>query len=338
VIGGALVDSVGWRAVFLVNVPVGIVAIVLTAIYVPESRAARARRIDPLGQLLVVVALATLTYSIIEAPSNGWLSAPTLALFAVSAASFASLVVYELRHPQPLIEIGFFRSAPFSGASAIAVCVFAALGGFLFLNTLYLQDVRGVSPLDAGLYTLPMAGVMFVLAPISGRIVGNRGTRLPLLVGSLGLIAGAALMTQLTATTPFALLIAAYVLFGIGFGFVNPPITNTAVSGMPPSQAGVAAGVASTSRQIGSTLGVAVLGALAGGGAAGAIGAGFPAATHVSWWILVALGFVVLGLGLLTTTAWAQQTASKTAERFREDRPPNRGDAPEADPAELAAR
>jgi len=340
VLGGTLVDSVGWRWVFLVNLPVGIAAFLLTAIYVPESRAAQARRVDPVGQVLVIVALATLTYAIIEGPSNGWLSAQTLGLFAVSMAAFASLVQYELRRGQPLIEVRFFRSVPFSGASAIAVCGFAALGGFLFLNTLYLQGVRGLSPLDAGLYTLPMAVMVLILAPLSGRLVGNRGTRLPLVIGSLGVIASAALLTQLTAHTPFGLLIVAYLLFGIGFGFINPPITNTAVSGMPPSQAGVAAAVASTSRQVGATLGVAVLGALAGGGAVGAIGPGFSAATHTSWWIVFGLGVIVLAMALLTTTRWALRTAGETAERFREDPPAGpRLQAPDLDldePAEVA--
>jgi EmrB/QacA subfamily drug resistance transporter len=328
VVGGALVDSVGWRAVFLVNIPVGASAIILTALFVPESRAEHPRRIDPLGQLLVIVALATLTYAIIEGPTNGWLSASTLVLFAVTIGAFTGLVAFELRREQPLIEVRFFGSAPFSGASAIAVCAFAALGGFLFLNTLYLQDVRGLSPLDAGLYTLPMAALMLVIAPLSGRLVGNRGSRLPLVGGSLGLIASAAILTQLTASTPFALLVVSYVLFGLGFGLVNPPITNTAVSGMPPSQAGVAAAVASTSRQVGQTLGVAVLGALAGSGAAGAIGASFPAATHSSWWIIVGLGLVVLCLALVTTSGWANETARQTAERLGEGRQPRRYEPP----------
>jgi len=318
VVGGALVDSVGWRAVFLVNLPVGLVAIGLTAFYVPESRAARARRIDPTGQLLVITALATLTYAIVDGPSRGWLSGQTLGLFAASAAAFAGLIFQELRREEPLIEVRFFRSAPFSGASAIAVCGFAALGGFLFLNTLYLQNVRGLSPLQAGLYTLPMAGVVLIVAPISGRLVGSRGSRLPLVGGALGLIASAAILTQLSPTTPFGLLVISYLLFCLGFGLINPPITNTAVSGMPPSQAGVAAAVASSSRQVGQTLGVAVLGALAGGGVAGAMGAGFAQATHSSWWIIVGLGAWILVLALITTTGWAQATAGATADRLRE--------------------
>jgi EmrB/QacA subfamily drug resistance transporter len=320
VLGGVLVDSFSWRAVFLVNLPVGLLAIVLTALFVPESRAPHPRRPDPVGQVLVILALASLTSAIIEGPKNGFLSARILGLFALSLASFGLLIPYELRRHEPLIEVRFFRSAPFSGASAIAVCMFAAIGGFLFLNTLYLQDARGLSPLDAGLYMLPMAGVMLIFSPLSGLIVGRHGTRVPLIAGGGAVMIGALMLTGLTPTTSTGLLFLAYAVFGAGSGLVNPPITNTAVSGMPAAQAGVAAAVASTSRQVGMTLGVAVVGAVAGGSVAGALGKGFAADTHASWWIIVALGFAVLVLGALTTTRWADDTARATADRFRERR------------------
>ena len=218
--------------------------------------------------------------------------------------------------------------------------MFMAMGGFLFLNTLYLQDVRGLSPLDAGLYTLPMAGLMFVVAPLTGLIVGARGTRGPLILGGIAVLASGVILARLTAHTSFALLIFAYVLFGLGMGLVNPPITNTAVSGMPSSQAGVAAAVASTGRQVGGTLGVAVLGALAAGGVTGAIGPGFAASTHVSWWIVAGLGAGISVLGLLSTTRWAQGTAGRVADEFRDAfRPPvDAGRAqPHRDRAEVAA-
>ena len=238
VLGGALVDSVGWRAVFLVNVPVGIVAIMLTALFVPESRADHPRRLDPVGQILVILGLASLTYAIIDGPTAGWTAARTLILFAVSAVSFAALVAYELRRHEPLIEVRFFRSAPFSGATAIAVAMFAALGGFLFLNTLYLQDIRGLSPFSAGLYTLPMAGVMLVVSPLTGRFIGNHGSRRPLVGGSLALIASGVILAQLMPHTSFGVLIVAYVLFGLGMGMINPPITNTAGPGCRPPKQG----------------------------------------------------------------------------------------------------
>jgi EmrB/QacA subfamily drug resistance transporter len=321
VVGGALVDSVGWRWVFFVNVPIGVVAFVLTTLYVPRSRAAHARRLDPVGQVLVILALASLTYAIIEAPRAGWTSAGTLGLFAFSVACFIGLVAYELRRREPLIEMRFFRSAPFSGASAIAVCAFAATGGFLFLNTLYLQGARHLSPFHAGLYLLPMAGMVLVCAPISGALIGRRGARPSLVTAGAALTVASILLTRLKPDTPTAYLFGAYALFGIGSGMVNPPITNTAVSGMPASQAGVASAIASTSRQVGMTLGVAVIGAISGGAVSGAIGPGFAAATHAGWWICVGLGVAILVLGLLTTTAWAERTARDTAERLREGEP-----------------
>ncbi len=320
VVGGVLVDTVGWRSVFVVNLPVALAALVLTALFVPESRAPHPRRFDLVGQLLVIGGLGSLTYAIIEGPSAGWLSGEILGLFAFAVACLAGLVVWELRRREPLIEVRFFGSAPFSGASAIAVCAFAALGGFLFLNTLYLQDVRGFSPLHAGLYMLPMAAMTLVFGPLSGRLVGNRGARPSLLVAGVGLTVSALLLTQLTATTSPAYLIIAYVVFGLGFGLVNPPITNTAVSGMPASQAGVAAAVASTSRQVGQTLGVAVIGAAAAGGVVTTLGPGFAEATHAGWWIIAGLGATILALAFLSTTRWADATARSTAERFREPR------------------
>ncbi len=316
VVGGALVQSAGWRSIFWINIPVGLAALVLTARFVPESKAPKARRLDPIGQLLVIVMLASLTYAIIEGPSTGWTSVEILSLFGAFAVALMALISYERRREEPLIELGFFRSVPFSGASVIAVSAFAALGGFLFLNTLYLQEIRGLSPLDAGLYTLPIALMTLVFAPLSGRIVGRRGPRLGLLIGGLGITAGALILTGLRADTPPATLLIAYTIFGIGFGMVNPPITNTAVVGMPPAQAGVASAVASTSRQVGQTLGVAVVGAVAAAGVTGRVGPGFVQASHAGWWIVSGCGFVVLVLGFASTTAGARLSAARVAEEL----------------------
>jgi EmrB/QacA subfamily drug resistance transporter len=317
VLGGALVDAVGWPAVFFVNVPVGLAAILLTARYVPESRAPRPRRLDPGGQILVIVALATLTYAIIEGPRHGWTSAEILGLFAASACAFVALVLYELRRPEPLIEVRFFSSIPFSGASAIAVLAFAGFNGFLFLNTLYLQNVRGLSPLEAGLYLLPTAAMLLIFSPLSGRLVGRSGSRWPTVFGALGMMAGGAMLLSLTPHTSVGYLLLSYFALGLGVGLINPPITNTAVSGMPGEQAGVAAAVASTSRVVGVTLGVAVIGAITGGGLGSHIGPSFAAATHPGWAIVVGLATVILVLGFLTTGRWASDTARRTAERFR---------------------
>ncbi|KAA2256388.1 MFS transporter [Solihabitans fulvus] len=313
VVGGTLVDSIGWRAIFWINVPVGLGALLLTALFVPESRAPRPRRPDPVGQLLVIVALAALTYGIIEGPGSGWGSAKILGCFALSAIAVVGLLGYEPRRADPLLDLRFFRSAPFSGATLIAVSGFAALSGFLFLNTLYLQEVRGLSPLHAGLATLPMAAMSMVFAPISGRIVGSRGPRLPLLVAGIAMATSTALLTGLTTDVPIGWLIPSYVVFGLGFGMLNAPVTNTAVSGMPRAQAGVAAAVASTSRQVGQSLGVAVIGSLVTGQLHGQLGAEFTANSHLGWWIITGCGLAVLALGILTTGRWARTTAERTA-------------------------
>ncbi|WP_405017137.1 MFS transporter [Kitasatospora sp. NBC_00070] len=310
-IGGFLVDSAGWPSIFLINVPIGLAACLLTFRHVPESRAPRPRRLDPVGQLLMVLLLGAGTAVIIEGPGQGWTSPLILTLAAVALASLLVLPWWERRVPEPLIDLRFFRSAPFTGATVTAVCAFAALGGFLFVNTLYLQEVRGYGPVEAGLWTLPMAGLTLVAAPFSGRIVGRYGPRYPLLGAGAALAASGLLLTRLAADSSASLLLVAYALFGLGFGLVNAPITNAAVSGMPLAQAGVAAAVASTSRQIGQSLGVAVIGTVVTSAVTATVG--LPAASHAGWWIITGLGLTVLLLGWVTTTPWAVGTAHRVA-------------------------
>ncbi len=321
VLGGVFVDTIGWRYVFLVNVPVGVLACVLAAFYVPESRAEHPRRIDPAGQALVILGLATLTYAIIEGQSDGWTSTTILSLLVVSALAFATLIPYELRRFEPLIEMRFFRSAPFSGAAVIAVCAFGSYGGFLFLNTLYLQDARGYSALKAGVCTLPMAVMTMVLPPISGRLVARYGSRWPLLAASAALLVAPLLLTGLTVHTPLWLVLLSYVIFGAGLGLVNAPITNPAISGMPSAHAGVAAAIASPSRQVGSTIGIALAGAIVGAGAGTAFGPKFAHATHPGWWLTAGLAVVLLITSLITTTPWAHRTARATAARLEVSAP-----------------
>jgi EmrB/QacA subfamily drug resistance transporter len=319
VLGGALVDAGSWRSVFWVNVPIGLLAAALTWRFVPESKAPRPRRVDPVGQLLVIVLLASTVYAIIEGPSHGWLSGEILGLFALAALALGALVHYERRREDPLIDVRFFASAPFSGATVIAIAAFTALGGFLFLNTIYLQDSRGLSPFHAGLYTLPMAAMTVVVGPLTGRLLGARGARPSLVLGGGAILLAGLMLTGLTVTTSPAWLLAGYVVFGIGFGSVNPPITNTAVSGMPPAQAGVASAVASTSRQVGQSLGVALAGAIA------VVATTDPAVlatgTHPGWWLVAGCGVLIVVLGLVTTTRWALHTATATAARLCGEEP-----------------
>ncbi len=289
-------------------------AVALAVLFIDESKAPRPRRLDPLGQLIVITILASTTYAIIEGPGRGWGSAEILSLFAVAVVGLAALIPYELRRLEALIEVRFFKSIPFSGATLIAVASFFAFGGFLFLNTLYLQDVRGLSALRAGVDTLPMAGAIALFSSLSGRVVGRFGARPSMVLAGVAMGFGSFMLTSLSSTTSFTRLFVAYVIFGIGFGSVNAPITNTAVSGMPASQAGVASAVASTSRQVGQTLGVGIVGsALAGGLGRSTLVQRFTSTSHLDWWLLSACGGVVLALGYLSTSRWALQSAKRTS-------------------------
>jgi EmrB/QacA subfamily drug resistance transporter len=310
VVGGVLVTDVSWRAIFWINIPVGVAAIILTQLFVPESRAPRARRFDPPGQVLAIVILASLTYAVIEGPDHGWSSPIIIGAFALSACAALAFARVESRRREPLLDLRFFRSAPFTGAALIAVLAFAAMGGFLFLNSLYLQGDRGYSALHAGLLTLWMAAMILVCAPISGRLVGSVGPRLPLVLSGPAIAIGSLLMLRIGQDTSSAYLAVCYVVLGIGFGLVNAPISNTAVSGMPNEQAGTAASIASTSRQVGSSLGVAVGGSIV----ATSSGTALAIASHPAWAAFAGCGVGVLILGITSTSAWAARTAQRTRD------------------------
>ncbi len=315
ILGGVLVDGLGWRAIFWVNVPIVVAAIVCAARFVPESRAARARRFDPVGQVLMIGVLGGLVAAIIESGRLGWTSPVILGLLAVAALSGLGILRYEPRRADPLLELRLFRSVPFSAAIVMALQALCGFSAFLFVTTQYLQDVRGRSALTAGLCLLPVGVLVLVLSPRTGRLVGARGPRLPLVVAGVALALGGAASLGLGPATPLPVVIASYLLFGIFLGTVNPPITNTAVSGMPRSMAGVATALASAGRQTGTTLGVAIAGTIVGSALARG-GTAFTSAEHGVWWMVLGLGAGLGALGLLSTGRWARATAGRAAALF----------------------
>ena len=320
IVGGVLVSAIGWRSIFWLNVPICAAMIAATVRYVPESRAPRPRRVDVPGQLLMIAALGSLTYAVIQGPVAGWTAMPVLALFAIAALAVAAFVIVERRTAEPLIELRFFRSRPFTGACVIAVLSFIVLGGFLFVFAVYLQEARGDSPLTAGLSLLPATLVMAAAAPVAGQLLARRGPRLPLVASGLCIAAGLSLLLGLGPGTSYGWLAVALAVLGAGLGLVNPPITNAGVSGMPPAQAGVASAVISVTRQVGSLLGVAVMGDMVTSGvrsgmAAWPDAAALSAATHGPWALGVACGLLVALAGYLSTTARAQATAAAVTEQ-----------------------
>ncbi|MFE9023891.1 MFS transporter [Streptomyces sp. NPDC007808] len=325
VTGGALIAAFGWRSVFWINVPVVVTALVLVAVFVPESRGARARQLDLRGQALLTAALLLTVGVLIEGPRLGWASTAVLtgcALIAVTVAAFARV---ELRRSEPLMDLRLFRRPAFATAVLGAAAVFVALNVSLLLTTLYLQHGRGWTALAAGAATLPMAVGATLCAPWSGVLVGRMGPRRPLLLAGAFIAAGGLSLVGLNQDTGVVLLGFAYLLIGIGFGFANAPLTNTAVGGLPPSRAAVAGAITSTARQLGSAVGIAVAGALVTGVAP----AGLAQASRAGWLIVTACGLFLFAVAFAaartpsaprtTAEAKAATATTTTTTTGRED-------------------
>ena len=233
VAGGALVTAAGWRSVFWINVPVVAVALVLIAVFVPESRGQRPRRLDGPGQLLLIVVVGGSVAVLIEGPRIGWGSPAAIAGYSAVVVATAAFGVVESRRAEPLVDPRLFRRPPFVAAVLGAVVVFVAFSATLLLNTLYLQHTRGLTPIAVGVVTLPMAVAVTVCAPLSGVLVGRSGPRPPLALAGAFVTAGGLCLVGIGTDTDLRLLSLFYLLIGIGFGFANAPITNTAVSGLP---------------------------------------------------------------------------------------------------------
>jgi EmrB/QacA subfamily drug resistance transporter len=312
IVGGALIQYVDWRAVFWINLPICAVAILLTAIFVPESKSATMRDVDPIGQALGMAFLFGVVFVLIEGPGMGWSSPATIVVAVIAAAAFVAFLRYESRRHDPFIDLRFFRSIPFASATMIAICAFASWGAFLFMMSLYLQSYRGFSALHTGLIYLPVAIGALIFSPLSGRLVGRFGSRPSLIISGTLITAAALMLTRLTATTPVWQLLVIFAVFGIGFSVMNAPVTNAAVSGMPTDRAGAASAIASTSRQVGVSLGVALCGSVAGVALA-MTGADFATAARPLWFICAGFGVTIFALGLFSTSSRAARSAELLA-------------------------
>jgi MFS family permease len=290
--------------VFWVNAPVGMLALAATLVVVPESRASKPRKPDPVAQVLVAVMLGALVYAIIQGAHSDWRAPVIRGLFVTALVALLLLLAWELRRAEPLIDPRAFRSPAFSGAVATAVCVFACLSGFLFLGTIYLQDVQRLTPLAAGLHLLPAAVTIAVCPPLAAWLAGRVGPWLPLTLGGLALTASMDAMSRLTGSTGNSYLTATFALFGFGFAMTDGQVSGAAVAALPPSQAGLAAAIATTGRQVGQALGVAVGGSLLIASMHGTMRVGFARASHPAWVVLAGCGCAVIVLALLA--AWAR--------------------------------
>jgi len=312
IVGGALIEVLDWRAVFWINLPICALAILLTALFVPESKSATMRDVDPVGQLLGMAFLFGLVFVLIEGPVEGWASLRIIAIAVGAAVAFAAFLGYEARRRDPFVDLRFFRSIPFASATVIAISAFAGWGAFLFMMSLYLQGERGFSPMRTGLIYLPIAVGALLFSPLSGRLVGRFGARPSLVISGVLITAATLMLAALSATTPVWQLLVVFTVFGIGFSMVNAPVTNAAVSGMPTDRAGAASAIASTSRQVGVSIGVALCGSVAAGALMGT-GADFATAARPLWFICAALGVLITVLGFYSTSPRALRSADRLA-------------------------
>jgi EmrB/QacA subfamily drug resistance transporter len=259
-VGGVLIQLSSWPAIFFVNLPVGIVALALGWPLLSESRNPKAKRIDLSGQVLVTGALTCLIMALIESSSQGWTSALILGLFSGAAVCLAAFLLVEARVREPMLPLGLFRNRIFSVANVAGLLLgFAMLGTFFFI-TQFLQSAQGYTPLEAGLWTLPTTAGMFVIAPLAGLLTARLGARLPIVLGGLLAALALFLLLSIEPDTSYATLWWKFGLYGIGLGLMLSPLTAAVLSGTPQELAGLGSSVNNTSRQVGFSLGVAVLG------------------------------------------------------------------------------
>ena len=312
VVGGVLIDQFGWRSVFWINLPFAAVTIAACALLVPESRSATIRGFDPVGQALAAGSLFGLVFVLIESPGRGWTHPWIVMIAAAAALAFVGFLRYESGHADPFIDLRFFRSIPFASAAVTALFAYTVWGAFLFVMSIYLQGWRGYSAMHAGLLLLPVGVAVLVLSPVSGRLVGWVGTRPSLLTSGLMIAAMSTMLAFLTPTTPLWVLVLIFVAFGITFGMVIVPINYGAVNGMPQDRAGAAAGITSTSKQVGISVGVAFSGVLASGALSPPAGDFTPSADPL-WLFTFALGLAIAVLAVISTSPRAQRSAERLA-------------------------
>jgi EmrB/QacA subfamily drug resistance transporter len=252
-----------WGSAFLVNVVTVVVVLVAVTIYSPRSKDDEATPLDPLGALLSIVGLATLLYGIIEGPVKGWTSADVVGAFAVAAVTLVGFVAWERRAAHPMLPMRFFGDAGFSIGSGVITFAFFVMFGFFFLVTQFLQFVRGYSPLDAGVATLPLAVALVIVSPRSASLAARLGATTVIAAGFGFIVAGFAVFAFVDRSSSYLMIAVALVLLGIGMGISVAPATGSIMSAVPMNKAGVGSAVNDTTREVGGALGIAVLGSIA---------------------------------------------------------------------------
>jgi DHA2 family multidrug resistance protein-like MFS transporter len=263
VAGGALLRHFSWSSVFYVSVPVAVLAVVAGRFLLPESRDPDAGRFDPLGAILSAAGIALLTWSIIEAPQHGWGSAATVGGIVGALAILSAFAWWQARRPDPMLDVRLFRNPRFSAASAAIALAFFGLFGFIFMITQYFQVVRGYDPLGAGIATLPFAFVTAGFSPVAMLLMRRFGTKLVVAAGMAMMSAGFVVAATIAVDTPYwGKVIISMALMAAGLGLTTGPATEAIMGALPRGKAGAGSAVNDTTREVGGTLGVAIVGSV----------------------------------------------------------------------------
>jgi EmrB/QacA subfamily drug resistance transporter len=320
--GGVLAEDAHWSWIFFINVPVGVLAMVAARFVIRESKdTSHDQRLDPLGLLTSGGGLFALTYALIEANNKGWTSAEILGLFAAAVVLFAAFVFVERRQRSPMLDLTLFRNRTFSGANLTMLLVALSMFGVFFFVSLFVQNILGYSPIQAGAAFLPMTCCIIFFAPVSGRLSDRIGSRWLMGGGLLLVSLSLVFFSLLTAESSFWNLLPALLVGGAGMAMAMTPTTSAAMGSVPVDKAGVASGVLNSMRQVGGALGIAVMGAILGSYLTVPIGNpaypgefvnGFQSALRVAAGIAFAASFVAVATVRRVRQAEGQQPAFET--------------------------
>jgi EmrB/QacA subfamily drug resistance transporter len=261
-IGGAITSAWGWRWIFFVNVPIGVIAIAVTFAQIARSKDERARRVDWAGFVTFSGSLFTLVFALVRGNDLGWGSTTTVSLLVASAVLMTAFLVNELHTADPMLDLGLFRIPAFVGISVVAFAIASSIFAMFLYLTLYIQDDLGFGPLPAGIKFLPLTLLAFAVAPFAGRLTVRVPSRYLLAIGMLLITGGMLAMATTTPQSAWTVLLPGFILCGIGVGIVNPVLASGAISVVQPQHSGMASGANNTFRQVGIATGIAVLGAV----------------------------------------------------------------------------
>jgi len=274
-LGGVITEHISWNWIFYVNVPIGLLGIVAAVVVVPESKdMSHEQRLDPAGLVTSGIGLLALVYALIEGHNYGWTSARIVGLFVIAAVALAAFVFVELRQRLPMLDLSLFRNGTFTGANVVAILVTLAMFGIFVFFPIYMQTLRGWSPIQSGAALLPWTLLIVIFAPIAGKLSDRIGSRW-LISGGMATVALCCLeLSTVTVDSSFWHMLPGFVLGGLGMAFVMTPMSAAVMSAAPVDKAGVASGVLNTFRQVGVALGIAITGAIITNREAAALHAG----------------------------------------------------------------